>query len=117
MEVVDGLTRTMCTSRKHPAYMIYVDADGDALERAGLMVPMHRKRQAREERKLVGLEMFSLIAGAPAESFLPPEQLADIGARATRFTHEGLVYETQPMANVGLVFSVNHAPEEGAVEN
>ncbi|UCH28726.1 MAG: hypothetical protein JSV06_10665 [Myxococcales bacterium] len=117
VEVVDGLTRTTCTCREHPTFMIHTDVDGEAIERAGLMVPMYGREQDLEERKLVGLELFSLIAGAPAETFLPPEQLAEIGVRQTRFTHKGLTYATQPVGNVGLVFSVNHAPPDAASEN
>ena len=106
VEVVAGGTRTRCTARRHPAFMIFVDAKGDAIDRAGLMVPMHPADGATAERIPVGLEMFSLLAGAPASSFVPPEQLADIGLRKTRFVRDGLVYVTQPMANVGLVFAV-----------
>ena len=67
-EVVDGLTRTTCTSQSHPAFMVYQDANAEVIVRAGLMVPMYGKDQQYEERK------------------------------------------TQPMANVGLVFTVMPAP-------
>ena len=106
VEVLEGFVRRTCTGREHPVFMLYVDTSGDVVERAGLMVPMPGRPQELEERKLVGLELFSLVAGVPAESFLPPEVLADIGARETRIVRDGLVYMTQPMANVGLVFSV-----------
>ena len=111
-EVVDGLTRTTCTSQSHPAFMVYQDADSDVIVRAGLMVPMYGRDQQYQERKLLGLEMFSLIAGSPAETFLEPEILGDIGVGVTRVVHEGLVYQTQPMANVGLVFTVLPAPAD-----
>ncbi|UCH30713.1 MAG: hypothetical protein JSV06_06730, partial [Myxococcales bacterium] len=29
VEAVDGLTRTTCTCREHPTFMIYTDADGE----------------------------------------------------------------------------------------
>jgi hypothetical protein len=112
VEAVDGIRRTTCTTRQHPTFMLYSDVSGDVIDRAGLMVPMYGRSQQYEERKLLGLELFSLIAGAPAESFLPADQLADIGARQTRFTREGLVYMTQPLANVGLVFTVMHDSTE-----
>jgi hypothetical protein len=117
VEVVDGATRTTCTETGHPSFMVYQDVSDDAIRRAGLMVPMYGRQQQLEERKLLGLELFSLFAGAPAESFLPPEQLAVVGVQETRFTREGWVYVTQPMANVGLVFSVIRASDQVAREN
>jgi hypothetical protein len=85
--------------------------------RAGLMVPMYGRAEDLTERKLVGLEMFSLMAGQPAESFLTPEMVADIGVRTTRVLREGLAYGTQPMANVGLVFTVTPAAADPAAPN
>lgn len=117
VEAVDGIQRTTCTMRQHPTFMIYSDVSGEAIERAGLMVPMHGRAQQYEERKLVGLELFTLMAGVPAESFLPADQLANIGAEETRFTREGLVYLTLPLANVGLVFTVMHASDEKTSQN
>jgi len=108
-EVVDGLNRTTCTSQTHPAFMVYQDANDSVIVRAGVMVPLHGRSEDLAERKLVGLEMFGLMAGEPADSFLPPEAVADIGVRSTRIMREGLAYETQPMANVGLVFTVGPA--------
>ena len=114
VEIVEGFTRTVCTRREHPVYMIFRDElHEDVIERTGLMVPMYGRPQQFAERKLVGLELFSLVAGAPAEEFLPPDQLAEIGVSETRFTRDGLVYVTQPMASVGLVFSVIPAAENG----
>lgn len=106
VEVVEGLTRTTCTSRTHPAFMIYQDANDSVIIRAGVMVPMYGRSGELAERTLVGLEMFGLMAGVPAESFLSPETMAEIGVRPTRLAREGLDYRTQPMANVGLVFTV-----------
>lgn len=117
VEVVDGATRTTCTDTGHPSFMVYQDVADDAIRRAGLMVPMYGRKQQLEERKLLGLELFSLFAGVPAESFLPPDQLAMLGAQETRFTREGWVYVTQPMANVGLVFSVIRESDQVAREN
>ena len=108
-EVVDGLSRTTCTSQTHPAFMVYQDANDSVIVRAGVMVPLHGRSEELAERKLVGLELFGLMAGEPADSFLPPEAMADIGVRGTRIMREGLAYETQPMANVGLVFTVSPA--------
>jgi hypothetical protein len=109
VEVVDGLTRTTCTSRQHPAFMVYQDVTASVIVRAGLMVPMHGRQGQLAERTLTGLELFSLMAGETTESFLPPESVADIGVRATRVVREGLAYETQPVANVGLIFTVTPA--------
>lgn len=117
VEMVEGATRTTCTESGHPSFMVYQDVSDGAIQRAGLMVPMYGRSQQLEERKLVGLELFSLFAGAPAEAFLPPDQLAVIGAQQTRFAREGWVYLTQPMANVGLVFSVIRASDEIVDEN
>ena len=117
VEMVDGLTRTTCTSQSHPAFMIYQDANEQAIVRAGLMVPMYGSPEDLDERKLVGLEMFSLAAGVPAESLLSPEMLAEIGVRPTRVVRDGLAYQTQPMANVGLVFTVLPVPPEEASDN
>ena len=117
VEVVDGLTRTTCTSQTHPAFMVYQDVNDSVIVRAGLMVPMYGRAEDLTERKLVGLEMFSLMAGQPAESFLTPEMVADIGVRTTRVLREGLAYGTQPMANVGLVFTVTPAAADPAAPN
>ena len=110
VEVVDGLTRTTCTARTHPAFMIFYDADDGALRRVGLMVPMHANPEELAERIPVGFQMFSLVAGEPAESFLPESFQADVAVRETSFTRDARVYATKPMGSVGLVFSVT--PEE-----
>lgn len=106
VEMVDGLSRTTCTARTHPAFMIFADADGDAIRKAGLMVPLRGSTGELAERTAVGFELFSLMAGEPAESFLPAELIADVGVRETHFERDGLLYVTQPMAEVGVVFSV-----------
>ena len=110
VEVVDGLTRTTCTAREHPTFMIFYDADDGALRTVGLMVPMHTDPEQLAERTPVGFQMFSLVAGEPAESFLPATLQANVGARETSFTRDARVYATRPMGGVGLVFSVT--PEE-----
>ncbi len=114
VEIVDGLTRTTCTNQTHPAFMIYQDADERAIVRAGLMVPTHGLQSLYEERKLVGLELFSLMAGAPAETFLRPEVMSQIGVSETRVVREGLVYQTSAIADIGLIFTV--APEPAPTE-
>jgi flagellar biosynthesis/type III secretory pathway M-ring protein FliF/YscJ len=106
VEIVEGLTRATCTAREHPVFMIFYDADDGALARVGLMVPMDARPEELAERIPVGYEMFSLVAGAPAESFLPPIFRNDVGVRDTSFTRDGWVYAAKPMGNVGLVFSV-----------
>lgn len=105
-EVVDGLDRRLCTSQDHPAFMVYLDSDAGQVVRTGLMVPMYGREELRIERNELGLELFRLMAGAPVDTFMSPELLAQIGVSDTRVEREGLVYQTRPMANVGLVFSV-----------
>ena len=117
VEVVDGLTRTTCTSRQHPAFMVYQDVNAEVIVRAGLMVPMHGQQGQLAERTLVGLQLFSLMAGEAADSFLPPETINEIGKRPTRVAREGLAYETQPVANVGLIFTVTLAGLTPDAEN
>ena len=117
VEVVDGLTRTTCTSQAHPAFMVYQDANDSMIVRAGLMVPLYGREQELAERKLVGLEMFALMAGEPVETFVPPAAMADIGVRATRVTRQGLTYSTQPVANVGLIFTVLPAAADSEADN
>jgi len=117
IEVVNGLTRTTCTSQTHPAFMVYQDANDVVIVRAGVMVSLHGRPGDLAERKLVGLEMFGLMAGEPADSFLPPEMVADIGVRGTRVMRGGLAYETQPMANVGLLFTVTPVTVASAPNN
>lgn len=111
-----GRTRTRCTVRKHPAFMMEVIGEGDEVERASLMVPMRGSTNKVLERTLVGLELFSLVAGTEADVFLPKEYLDAIGTSETRFVFEERLYMTQPIANVGLVFvvmpeSVDHESE------
>jgi len=117
VEVVDGLTRTTCTSQTHPAFMVYQDANDSVIVRAGLMVPLYGREQDLAERKLVGLEMFTLMAGEPVDTFLPPAAMADIGVRATRVTRKGLAYSTQPIANVGLIFTVLPTAADSEADN
>jgi hypothetical protein len=116
-EVVDGLDRTTCTSQDHPAFMVYLDSHDGTVVRAGLMVPMYGREEDRIERNEVGLELFRLMAGAPAETFMAPDLLAQIGVTETRVERGGLVYQTRPMANVGLVFAVFPVSSGAALEN
>ncbi len=116
-EVVDGLNRTTCTSQTHPAFMVYQDASDSVIVRAGVMVPLHGSTEDLAERMLVGLEMFGLMAGESADSFLSAEMVEDIGVRVTRVRRNGLAYETQPIANVGLVFTVTPANVDSGARN
>jgi hypothetical protein len=112
-----GRTRTRCTVRKHPSFMMEVIGTGDEVERASLMVPARGNVNKVLERMLVGLELFSLVSGADAEAFLPKEYLDAIGISETRFVFEERLYMTQPIANVGLVFVVMPESEVPAGEN
>lgn len=115
VEIVDGLTRTTCTNQAHPAFMVYQDANEHVIVRAGLMVPMYGLETLYEERKLLGLELFTLMAGVPSETFIGPDVMSQIGVTTTRVIREGLVYQTQPMANIGLIYTV--APEPVSTES
>jgi hypothetical protein len=106
----DGTVRTSCLRREDPAFAFYAEARGDAIEKAGLMVPASSREEDRDARTSLGLELFSLIAGVPAQSFIPTEQLQDIGSAKTELVRDGLVYVTEPVAGVGLVFSVSREP-------
>jgi len=100
-----GGVRTSCVSRAVPAFVFYAVAKDDALREAAIMVSLDGPEEALEARKLVGLELFSLAADAEAASFLPPEQLQQIGIANTRFVRDGMVYVTESVGEVGLVFS------------
>jgi hypothetical protein len=113
----EGRTRTRCTVKKHPAFMMEVIGEGDEIERATLMVPMSGTMNKVLERMLVGLEMFGLVAGVQPDVFLPQDYLHAIGTSETRFVYQGRLYMTQPIANVGLIFSVMPEPADSAAEN
>lgn len=105
-DVVDGRTRTRCETRAHPAFMMEVIGDGDEIESAKMLVPLRGSMNQLLDRMLVGLEMFGLVAGVRADRFLPKEYMDAIGTSKTSLVFEERVYTTQPVANVGLVFSV-----------
>jgi hypothetical protein len=81
------------------------------------MVPMSGTMNKVLERMLVGLEMFGLVAGVQPDVFLPKDYLDAIGTSETRFVYQGRLYMTQPIANVGLIFSVMPEPADSAAEN
>ena len=116
-DVGGGRTKTRCTATKHPAFMMEVIGKGEEVERASLMVPMRGTMNRVFEGILVGLELFSLVAGTEAEAFLPKEYLDAIGTSETRFVFQGRLYTTQPVANVGLIFAVMPEPTDPAGEN
>jgi hypothetical protein len=105
-DVVDGRTRTRCQTKVHPAFMMEVIGEGDEIESAKMLVPLRGSMNQLLDRMLVGLEMFSLMAGVRADRFLPKEYMDAIGTSNTSLVFEDRVYTTQPVANVGLVFSV-----------
>ena len=103
----DGALRTSCVCRRDPAFAFYAEADGDAIDKAGLMVSLNSGDEDRKAGTDLGLELFSLMAGVPAQSFIPAEQLQDIGIVKTELARDGLIYVTGPVAGDGLVFSVS----------
>ena len=111
----DGSVRTSCVRREDPAFAFYAETKGDSIEKAGVMVSANGKAEGFVARTDLGLELFSLMAGVPAQSFIPAEQLQDIGNAKTELVRDGLVYVTEPVAGVGLVFSVSR--EAPVLEN
>lgn len=105
-DVVDGRTRTRCETKAHPAFMMEVIGDGDQIESAKMLVPLQGTMNQLLDRMLVGLEMFGLVAGVRADLFLPKEYMDAIGTSKTSLVYQERVYTTQPVTNVGLVFSV-----------
>ncbi|MGB5413039.1 MAG: hypothetical protein WBN01_00230 [Polyangiales bacterium] len=108
-DVVDGRPRTRCSSKAHPAFMIEVIGEGDEIERANMLVPMGGTMNQLLDRMLLGLEMFGLVAGVGADVFLPKEYTDAIGTSETRLVYQGRLYITQPLTDVGLMFSVTPA--------
>lgn len=106
-ETRDGAVRTSCVCRTDPAFAFYAEAKGASIEKAGLMVSLSGRDEDPKARSEPGLELFSLMAGVPAQSFIPTEQLQQIGVAKTELLHDGLLYVTEPVAGVGLVFSVS----------
>ncbi len=64
------------------------------------------------EPAAVGLEMFGLVAGVGADVFLPKEYTDAIGTSETRLVYQGRLYITQPLTDVGLMFSVTPAADQ-----
>ncbi len=116
-DVVDGGARTRCTSKTHPAFMLEVIEDADGIESASMLVPLTGTMNQLLDRMLVGLEMFGLVAGVSADLFLPKEYMDAIGTAETRLVYQGRVYRTQPVANVGLMFSVTPDGDGSAAGN
>jgi len=116
-DVVDGRPQTRCASKVHPAFMLEVIEEGDQIERATMLVPLGGTMNQLLDRMLVGLEMFGLVAGVPADVFLPKEYMDSIGTAETNLVYQGRVYRTQPVANVGLIFLVTPEDDDAAPRN
>ncbi len=112
-----GRTKTRCIRKAHPAFMMEVVGAGDEVDKASLMVPMRGTTDTIFERIMVGLELFSLVAGAEPASFLPKDYLDGIGVRETSLVFQGRTYMTQRVASVGLMFAVLPESRDPAVEN
>lgn len=106
LEVQDGRTRTRCTVRAHPAFMIELLSEGDDVYAASVLVPLRGAREKLLERMLTGIQLFEAVAGTSAESFMPQDYMASIGAAETSVVFEGRSYSTQPVPGVGLIFVV-----------
>lgn len=116
-DVFDGHSRTRCSSKAHPAFMLEVIEDGDQIKRASMLVPLGGTMNQLLDRMLVGLEMFGLVAGVSADAFLPKEYTDLIGTAETNLVYQGRVYLTQPVANVGLIFLVTPEADDSAPAN
>lgn len=103
---IEGRPRTRCTRKSHPAFMIEVIGDERHIDKATMLVPMRGDMNQLLDRMLVGLEMFGAVAGVRADHFLPKDYTEAMGTSETRLAYEGKEYVTQPVANLGLVFSV-----------
>lgn len=114
-DVENGRSLLRCASQGNPSFMLQATGEGDVIDSAAMMVPMRGNLDQLQENILLGLEMFGLIAGVQAEVFLPREELDAIGTRETNFVFEGRIYNTKPVANVGLVFVVK--PEAAKAED
>jgi len=111
-DVVDGRPRVRCSSKAHPAFMMEVVGEGDEIARANMLVPMDGTMNQLLDRMLLGLEMFGLVAGVGADAFLPKEYMDSIGTSETRSVYQGRLYITQPLPDVGLMFSVTPAADQ-----
>jgi len=97
--------------------MIEVIGEGEEIESANMLVPMRGTMNQLLDRMLLGLEMFGVVAGLQADAFLPKEYLDAIGTSKTSLVFQGRVYTTQPIANVGLMFSVTPVEADTATNN
>ena len=109
-DAVDGLARTRCDRKTHPAFMLEVRGAGDEIESAKMFMPLGGNMNEVLDRMLVGLEMFGLVAGVRVDQFMPKEHTDAIGTSRTSLVYEGRAYTTDRIAAVGLVFAVT--PEE-----
>jgi hypothetical protein len=116
-DVVDGRTRTRCSTETHPEFLIEVIGSGDEIDSAKMLVPMRGSTNDILDRILFGLEMFGAIAGTQPDAFLSKEYLDAIGTSKTSMVFQGRLYSTGPIPNVGLIFAVTPPDEESAPEN
>ena len=114
---VDGRMRTRCTAKSHPAFMLVLVGDGEALDSAKMLVPVQGNSTRDAELQQLGLDLFSAVAGVSAESFLPVEFLDAVGVSRTSFVFEGRTYTTLPAADVGLVFEIGPVADDSAPQN
>ena len=99
-------TRTRCTVEEHPAFMLEIIGHSGKLEAISMLVPTGGTPDRARERTQLGLEMFSAIAGAQADTFLSKEYIDAIGTSQTNMVFQNRLYRTQPVANAGVVFAV-----------
>lgn len=116
-EAFEGRMRTRCLVRTHPAFMLELMGNGDELDSAKMMVPMHGDKAQYRERRELGIELFSAIAGTDANAFLPVEFRDALGVSRASFEFEGRTYTSVPMANVGLVFDVGAPVAASSAQN
>ena len=116
-EAFEGRTRTRCLVRTHPAFMLDLVGSGDELDTAKMMVPMHGDKAMYLERRELGFDLFTAVAGTDARSFLPVEFLDATGVSRASFDFEERTYTTIPVANVGLVFDVAASSAAPSTEN
>ena len=110
-------TRTRCTRKSHPAFMVEIVQQDGELEHATMMVPMGGDMNRLLDRMLVGLDLFGAVAGVRADHFLPKSYTDALGTSETELVYQGRSYRTKPIAGLGLVFSVTRAPWSPGPEN
>ncbi len=116
-ETVDGRERHICESRADPSFTLEVVEEDGAIYSAKIAFSMHGDRMQQSRRKALGLEMFSMLAGAPTEAFIPAKDVIAIGTRRTRSEYEGRAYTTGTPANVALIFAVTPPELSPPLEN